>query len=496
MRTMSTIRATRSTAAPRKLAAGLQAMCAGLLFGSAQAPAQVAPPVDAAETAPLDSAGTAPLDSAETAPVQSAETAPVDAPAAALEAIGNAPPPPVTRFETDLEFKRLVEEERFAEALPLGGNLIELTIAEFGASSRETARAYRQVADAQRRAGEHEAATETYLRSIEVYRAVDGPFSPLVIEPMTGLGDNYQDAGEYLNAVSAYSEARTASRRSFGLLNEQQIPLLDRMTVALVSMNQHVEADEQQREALRLVERNHPPHSQEALEATYKYARWLRDSGRFQEERELYTRALRVIRDHYGEDAPQQVQPLLGIGNSFRVQRLPEGSGVSALRDALALLLAQRDPDELAIAETLRDLGDWEVAFNKVGYDGAEYRRAWQLLGAVPNGDSLRRAWFTGPAYVLKEPISQRGLSQSDDALAGHVLVKFDLDSLGRSENVAVVESSPAGLKDESVLRHVRRARVRPQMVNGELVPGTGLALQFNYRYTPDETLDPDDERD
>ena len=79
----------------------------------------------------------------------------------------------------------------------------------------------------------------------------------------------------------------------------------------------------------------------------------------------------------------RQVRPLVGIGNSFRNQRIPEGQGVGALRDALALLIAQKDPDELAMAEVLRDLGDWEVAFTKVDYDGAEYRRAWQLLGDV-----------------------------------------------------------------------------------------------------------------
>ena len=30
---------------------------------------------------------------------------------------------------------------------------------------------------------------------------------------------------------------------------------------------------------------------------------------------------------------------------------------------------------------TLRDLGDWSVAFGKTGYNGSEYQRAWQLLG-------------------------------------------------------------------------------------------------------------------
>jgi TonB family protein len=196
--------------------------------------------------------------------------------------------------------------------------------------------------------------------------------------------------------------------------------------------------------------------------------------------------AVESARAHNRPTVQGQVRALLGIGNSFRVQRIPEGQGASSLHDALTLLLAQPQRDPLAISEVLRDLGDWETAFSKVDYDGAEYRRAWQLLGEVPNGSELRTAWFKGPVYVLREPISQRGLSQDPQAPMGHVLVRFDLDSAGHSSNVTIVESEPPGLKDEAVLRHVRRSRFRPQIVDGAVVPATGLALQFNYRYTPD----------
>jgi TonB family protein len=470
---------------------GAAAVLLAALLPAVRALAQASPTPDRDPTAaaPPDVSGAAP---SERAPLDalaaggSAEPAPSDVAQPPVESPASVP---ITRFETQLEFDQLVDAERFAEALPLGPSLIELTSKEFGATSIETARAYQQVADAQRLAGEQEAAIDSYLKSVDVYREADGPFSALVIEPLTGLGDAYQQAGNHLTAVSVYGEARTVTRRSFGLLNERQIPLLDRLTVSLTAMGQHVEADQQQREALRLVERNHAPHSPEALAALYKYAKWLGENGRFQEEREQYMRALRTIRDQYGESSPVQVPAMRGIGNSFRVQRIPDGQGVSNLREALTLLLAQPDPDELALAEVLRDLGDWEVAFNKAGYDGAEYRRAWQLLEALPNADRLQRAWFSGASYVLREPISQRDLSEAADALVGHVLVRFDLDALGRSMNVRVVESNPPGLKDEAVLRHVRRSRFRPQMVNGEIVPGTGLALQFNYRYTPNEAF-------
>jgi TonB family protein len=170
----------------------------------------------------------------------------------------------------------------------------------------------------------------------------------------------------------------------------------------------------------------------------------------------------------------------------LRNQRLPDGLGIGSLQEALRLLQAAPEQDHVAIAAVLRDVGDWFVAFNRVGYDGAEYRRAWELLGNAQNGELLRQDWFTGPTYVLREPISLRDLSEEPDAPQGHVLVSFDLGTTGESANVAVVESMPAGLKDEAMLRHIRRSRFRPQMANGELVPVQGLALQFNFRYMPD----------
>jgi len=374
-------------------------------------------------------------------------------------------------------------------AIAANEGLVASTEQQFGKNSLQTAEAYFDLAEAQRQARDYDAATKSYLSAVEIYRAVDGGFTPLAINPLTSLGDSYHESGDDLNAVSAYSEARTVSRRVYGLLSERQIVLLDRMSRSLLELNQTAEADAQQLEVLRLSERNYPPESDQALAGIYRYARWLRDRGQFQLERDQYMRALRTIREYYGKENIRQVEPLLGIGNSFRNQRIPDGQGIGALQDALTLLMTAPERDSLSTAIVLRDLGDWEVAFNKVGYDGGEYRRAWELLGEVANGEQLRSEWFTGPTYVLREPISLRGLSEEPNAPRGHVLVSFDLDTMGQSGNVAVVESEPAGLKDEAVLRHIRRSRFRPQLANGELVHTEALALQFNFRYSLDAVV-------
>ncbi len=372
------------------------------------------------------------------------------------------------------------------DGVAAGKRLVASNIAEFGEKSFQTAEAYTSLADAHRQKKEHELAAENYLAAVEIYRSIEGPFTPLVIGPLTSLGDNYHEADDDVSAVASYTEARTVSRRVYGLHNVEQIELLDRMSRSFLDLNQLSEAEAQQLEALRLVQRGNPPGSDAVLEGIYKYAEWLGDRLYFQLQRDQYARALRMIRQVHGERDVRQVKALLGIGNTYREERNPASMGISALQEALALLLAQPEHDPVATARALRDIGDWAVAFGKTGYSGTEYQRAWQMLGSAPNGEQLRREWFSGANYVLYEPISPRGLSVDPEAVSGHVTVTFDIDPAGNTNSVTLVESSPVGLKDEAVLRHIRRSRFRPLLDNGAVVVGKGLAIQVKFRYLPE----------
>jgi TonB family protein len=428
-----------------------------------------------------------------TAAAQPADVAGTATATAASAAEDDSAPrdPLVTRFEADIEFNRLVEAQQFKDAVQVGSRMIDLTEQEFGKSSKQAANAYTRYGNAQRAAGDHDAAEKSFLHAIDVYRQIDGPFTADAIAPLTDLGDNYHEAGEDLKAVSVYDEARATSRRTAGLLNEGQITLLDRLSRSFLALNQPLESDQRQLEELHLSERNWPIESDQGLAAVYKYAGYLHDNGRFQEERDQYQQATRIIREHYGKDDVRLIEPLAAIGNSFRSQRLPDSQGANALHEALTLITAEKNPDPKKLAQLLTDVGDWEVAFAKTPYDGAHYQRAWQILGTLRDGDALRSSWFgRGPNYVLREPISQRLLSQQPNAPMGHVLVKFDVDRGGVADNVVVVESQPAGMKDEAVVRHVHRSRFRPQIIDGELVPAEGVALLFNFRFDPDSLSD------
>ena len=395
-----------------------------------------------------------------------------------------------TRFETLLQIAEFTSSEDFAAASALTDQLLRLTEQEFGAESAELAQAHIQVAAIQSRNLQYEEAEENALLSIEMYRSEKGPYSTELIEPYIVLGDNYHAAGDDGSAINSYNEARTVSRRRLGLLNPGQIDILDRMTIAATSLGQFSEAHTLQLSALTLVERTNPEDSQAVMDAIFKYALWLRQNNQFSQEREQYSRINRIVRESFGEDSVQMVRHLRERGNSFRIQGAEDSSGISGLRDALEILEAQPEPDPLALAEVSRDIGDWEVAFSRIGSDGDDYIRAWEALGNVENGASLRGRWFDRTTIVYIAPLSQRDLTNDPGAPEGNVVVHFTVDTSGRTSDVAVVDSNPPGLKDEAVARQFRQSRFRPMIRDGELVLAR-RAFDIKFRYRP-----PNDEDD
>jgi len=395
----------------------------------------------------------------------------------------------LSRLEAQIEFIDLVQQRRFEEALPLAHAMVTLTEAEFGSPSEELATALNNLAIVQRNLEQYDESTETFLAAIDMFREVEGTFTERIIDPLVSLGANYYATGDYAQALGLFQEARTVSRRSFGLLNPDQVDIVYHVAATLASMHRYEEAHQQQEDALHLMERVHGADTLEIVPFIYRYAEWLVSAFQFEPARVQYVRAMDIIRAQEGPDSPALITPLRQIGNSYRTQKLAEGRGISALKRALEIAEMQEPPDNLELARVLRDIGDWYTAFSRIGATGEEYARAWALLGTLDNGEEVRQRWFGEPNYVLREYPSGRGLVEASDpnAVDGFVRVIFDVDEGGNPLNVAVLESDPPEFKDETMLRAIRRSRFRPRVVDGQVVYSTGLIRNFTFYYQPEE---------
>jgi len=79
------------------------------------------------------------------------------------------------------------------------------------------------------------------------------------------------------------------------------------------------------------------------------------------------------------------------------------------------------------------------------------------------------------PAKIIKRvlPVPPSGVSRKT---SGYVIVRFNISESGRVGNVEVVESTPAGIFDESAAAAVRKWTYEPRRENGTAVASTGQA--------------------
>ncbi|MGI9257739.1 MAG: tetratricopeptide repeat protein, partial [Gammaproteobacteria bacterium] len=179
------------------------------------------------------------------------------------------------RLEAQIMLADLLDEELYDEAVVVAERIVELTEAERG-ESVDLGIVLSNLAIVQRRAELYEESEANFVRAIETIRAVDGNFSDAVINPLVGLGINFQQRGEPMQAITIFEEARTVNRRAYGLMNEEQIDILDHMSSVMIDLQRYAEADRLQLDALQLRERIYGAESMEILPAIYKFAGWLR----------------------------------------------------------------------------------------------------------------------------------------------------------------------------------------------------------------------------
>jgi tetratricopeptide (TPR) repeat protein len=399
---------------------------------------------------------------------------------------------PANAFETRIVMEQLLEAGDFDGALALSTRLLNLATQEFGAESAQVADAHLLIGRIQRASGNYTAAETSILSAIDVYEKVNGPLSAPLIDPFLDLGDNYVEAGDDQGAVAAYGEARTITRRTYGLLSERQLDIIDEMSDAALRLGQIEDAKNLQLEALTLVERNSSETSLESIDARFKYAAWLRRIRQFDEERRLYFEIQRLVSRDYNDDPVLTARTLRARAASFRAEGNGDSLGYSGLQDALEILQAMPEPPLLLVAQVYLDIGDWNVEFSRTTALPSEYIDAWQLLGQVENGDTLRHEWFDSLTVVQMNPVSPRGLSTDPNAPMGYVEIYFTVDPSGRSTDLEITDSYPPGFKDAAFLRQYRDARFRPRVENGELVPAR-RARRNEFRYDPDIAAKTDD---
>ncbi len=326
-------------------------------------------------------------------------------------------------------------------------------------------------------------AADAFNQVIALVESRDGMFSDDLIPPLTESAVAYREAGNHEQAVSNLRRAKFITHRESGIMNLEQVPIIDALTETLMGGRDFLEADREQRFAMQVFERRYGEEDAEVVDGIYRLARWYRRTGQYPRARALYRRAIGILEVAFGLDDMSLVTPLRGIAATYQLQGTRRGEGEKSLLRAIELFEKQEDNVDLVeYGENLIALGDWYLLSSKRKRAQEVYARAWRAI--VDATGSLERAEImlgvpTRLRYVPPHPSQFENIRwTTEEKVDRYVDAFFTVTAQGTVRDVEVDSTNAPHRVKREVRRAVGSARYRPRLVNGVPAETAGVQLR------------------
>ena len=358
---------------------------------------------------------------------------------------------------------------------------------------------------AQARAGDFVAAESSYLRVIELIDASGRRANPRLARAYAGLAATYYAAKRYDLAASSYGRAIALLRRTEGLYDEAQLPLLDRQADSLTVLGRNEDALRAQRYALRVVARHSGEDSLAFARQLEALGRWYTRVGAFESSRGVLRNAAAVVVGIGGPDSLDLVGPLTAYADNARrwlmdpsldqltamdeqrramfhdtIMPAPTLSpstiaaeGQKALERAAAVVAAHPDASPALSARVKIQLGDWYQVRQLPSRALPYYQQAWQSLSSAADETQLRESLFGAPVllqYDAPDSWNRLAARPPEEVELRVVEVELTVTAQGQPKEARVVGVDVEQRLANQALRAAASAIYRPRLVNGEPV--------------------------
>lgn len=433
-------------------------------------------------------------------------------PAPAPTAVPAPAPAPRSRADAFAEFRRLFDEKRYQEALAPAQEVVDLTDLATPTGAEELQAALMNLATTQFHAGDYAGTEASYLRVIELIERTGRRLSPRLVRATAGLATAYHAAKRHDLAAARFEQAIALSRRTAGLFDEEQLPLLEKQAESLGALDRMTEALQARRYALRIVEHRYGAGSLRFAQELESIGRWYARGGAYDASRQSLRRAIGIIEAAEGEESRNLVGPLTAIAENARRRLLDPAQqeemssdaerrtlfhdpalqmpatlapstflaeGQQALERAVRIASTGADPAPVQVADTHTQLGDWLQWRDRDEQALQQYQQAWRAAqGAQVAGKPLTDALFGQPVlvhYALPETWDRYRNRPATEVELRYVEVELSVTAQGRAQDPRVVSDASDPRLAEQALRAAATARYRPRMVDGQPVTSTGV---------------------
>ncbi len=349
-----------------------------------------------------------------------------------------------------------------------------------------------------------------------------GPYNPQLIQQLQGLGLSYQSQGQHQQAVDIFKRAIHISRVNEGLYSFNQVPMLERLIESHVARGNWKQANDRHHYMYWLYQRNYGEADPRMLPAINKLSNWHLNAYNLKvgtglhhhliNAHTLYSMAVEIIGNHFGQDDQRLIEPLQGLTTSNyylatypsqdsyqsdlinnpnkRAQRQLEQyiyngyySGKNAMARIIDIHSNNPNSTPLTLAKAKTELADWYLLFNKKHTAMQGYREAYKLLAGSDNSEKNLESLFGHPRSLPSLPDYHHISAKSPVKKDGYILARFDISARGRANNIEILESKPEKAVHSriKVKRLLRSTRFRPRFAAGEPVATQGIVQRYVF---------------
>ena len=394
------------------------------------------------------------------------------------------------------DYDRLIADGEYLEA----ANSIKLILSKFLQDPDYDNLVYgqllTQLASAQYLGGQYSTAIENFELAIEAIILARDRLNSELIAPLLGMSRSLMAAERYAEAESAYQQTLHVHQVNYGFFGLDKAEVVNELSEACFSQGDYDAANNMQKAYVTIVEHDYQGKNLGRVPSLFSQAEMLYRTDHTFRSLNAYRRIIALIEDADGPNSLELVPAFTAISDILINNRVVDGEdgtekAMRYMRRAVLIMENSDSASDLDKANVYINVGDFlSTKTANRGVVVRNYELGWRYLDANPDLHAFRDETFDNAVLLNPmpsgSPPAMRDLIEdaSDPLLAknGHIIIGYDVDEGGRSDNVRVVESVPKGLYDYMVKNHVDDFAFRPRFEAGRPVrsPDQTFELRFS----------------
>lgn len=357
------------------------------------------------------------------------------------------------------------------------------------------------LADAQYYSGSYNLAIQNYEIAIEAIQSARDRLDVGLITPLLGLSRCLAATGRYTEAIRQYQHTVHVNQVNKGLYGEKTAEITAELSEVYFESNDFDNANGTQDIYVAIIERKFPGNNVARLPSMYSRADMLSRTGDFRRSYDAYRRIIALIERAEGTKSLQLVPALTATATLLGSSLIIDGeNGTEKAMRYMRRAVAITDSSDIANARdkanvhiAMGDFLSWTTANRRAVV--RRYKRGWKYLDDNPDLHAYRDEMFNSATLLKSLPGSAPAamlelLEKASDPTRdtnGHIIIAYDVDEGGRSNNVRVIESVPQGLHDYMGKNYVESFAFRPRFEEGEPVPSLNHTFELRFSFRDEE---------